>query len=588
MNALIEKEQVAELLKVGNVKSNLLAGLLMNLLSINKINHLYSQSHTLDAISFVDYLLEQFGVTVEFDPNEIKNIPAERPFIAVANHPYGGIEGLILIKLLLTARPDCKVMTNFLLKKLDPIMEHVIPVNPFEDKKLYGNISGMKESLETIRNGGGIGIFPAGEVSSFQASHRRITDKEWQPGILKFIKKVEVPVVPIYFQGKNSVLFQLLGLIHPNLRTAKLPSEMFNKKNKTIKIRIGKPISPKEQKTFKSHGQLGRFIRARTYSLGSPLEVTKFYKPSLKALKRPKPIIEAIDQQILESEIDSIRSSCCIHTQKEFELYIASSDQIPNILNEIGRLREVTFRKIGEGSNRPIDLDEFDLYYNHLFIWDKENKQLVGAYRLGKGKEIIESFGKKGFYIQTLFRLKKPMNPILKRSVELGRSFIREEYQKKVLPLFLLWKGILYFLITNPEYRYLIGPVSISNQFSKLSKGLIIEFIKKNYFRADLAQHVKPRKRFKPKWKNVDALALLENSGTDFKTLDKYVQDIEPEHFNIPVLLKKYMKQNARIIAFNVDPKFGHALDGLIILDLNDVPKETIQDLKKDFDLTEI
>lgn len=585
MNELIEKDQIADLIKIGNVKSNLLAGMMMNILSINKINELYSKSYNLDTIPFIDYLLEQLGISIEFDEKELQNIPKNGAFISVSNHPYGGIEGLILIKLLATIRPDSKIMANFLLKKLSPISEQIIPVNSFDDKKLYSSVTGTKLCLEHLKNDGALGIFPAGEVSSFQTNSRRIADRDWQPGVLKLIKKANVPVVPIYFQGKNSVIFQLMGFIHPVLRTAKLPSEMFNKKNRTIKIRIGKPITIKEQKEFSDHAQLGRFLRARTYSLGSPIEHKKFYKPSLKALKKPKPIVDAIPSNILQQELDSIREKSHILSQKEFELFIAPANEIPNTLNEIGRLREVTFRKVGEGTNRPIDLDEFDIYYHHLFIWDKENKKIVGAYRLGKGKDIMETYGKKGFYIQSLFRMKKHMNPILNSSVELGRSFVTEEYQRKILPLFLLWKGILYFLMTNKNYRYLIGPVSISNQFSKLSKGLIIEFVKKNYFRADLAQYVKPKKKFKPKWKNVDAMALLENSGADFKALDKFVQDIEPQHFNIPVLLKKYIKQNARIIAFNVDPKFGHALDGLIILDMNDVPKETIDDLKKDFNL---
>lgn len=586
MGNLIERQDIADLTKIGNIKFPALAGFLMNILSIGKVNTFYNKNEHLDAISFIDNLFEEVGVKFEFNQEELKNLPKEGPFVTVSNHPFGGIEGLMLLKILLTQRSDSKLMTNFLLKKIKPIEHHVIPVNPFENKDYYNSASGIKETLAHLKNGGVLGTFPAGEVSSFQTNSKRVTDREWQLGLLKLIQKSEVPVVPIYFKGNNGVVFHLLGLIHPILRTAKLPSELMNRSNKTIQVRIGKPISVKDQQSFSSTTQLGRYLRAKTYALGSPLEVKRFFSGKLRALKKPVPTIDAIPTENLLIDIEKLRENKqLLHTQKEFEIYIASSDDIPNVLTEIGRLRELTFRSVGEGTNRAIDLDEFDLYYHHLFLWDKENNKLVGAYRLGKGGDIMEMYGKRGFYIQSLFKMKKQMDPILRSSIELGRSFVTQEYQRKILPLFLLWKGILYFLIKNPEYRYLIGPVSISNHYSKLSKGLMIEFIKRNFYRADLAEHVTPKKKFKPKYKQVDATALLEKSGSDIRLLDQFIQEIEPERFNVPVLLKKYIKQNARIIGFNVDPKFGMALDGLMILDLNDLPTETIDDLKKDFEL---
>lgn len=585
MEDLIQRDQIAELIKIGKLKSGVVASLMMQALSFNSINELYARHAEKEALPFIDAILNDLGVQFQFDETELKNIPKTGAFISVSNHPYGGIEGLMLLKLLLLVRPEANLMANFLLKNIKPIEKYVVPVNPFDKASYFSNLKGIKLCLEHLKEGKPLGVFPAGEVSTFQKGDKRVTDREWQAGVMKLIEKAEVPVVPIYFHGKNSVIFHLLGMVHPILQTARLPGEMLNKNKKAIKVRIGKAISVKDQKEFSGVAQLGRFLRARTYSLGSALEVKKFFRPSLRSLKKPAQLIESVDKSILANEIESIRPQCFVHHQKEFEVFIAPSDKIPNILTEIGRLREETFRKVGEGTNRSIDLDEFDLYYHHLFLWDKENQSIAGAYRLGKGQEIMDMYGKKGFYLQSLFRFKKSMTPILAQSVELGRSFIPEEYQRKMLPLFLLWKGILYFLLTNREYRYLIGPVSISNQFSKLSKSLIIQFIKRNYWRADLAQYVKPKKKFRPKWKGIDAMALLEKSGNNIKALDQSVQDIEPEHFNVPVLLKKYIKQNAKIIGFNVDPKFGHALDGLILLDLKDVPKETIDDLKKDFDI---
>ena len=250
-------------------------------------------------------------------------------------------------------------------------------------------------------------------------------------------------------------------------------------------------------------------------------------------------------------------------------------------MHEIGRERELTFRQVDEGTNRSIDLDEFDLYYQQLFIWDNAGQSLVGAYRVGKGNEIMQQYGIKGFYIQSLFRVHDDAGNILSQSLELGRSFVVPAYQKQPLSLFLLWKGILYFLIKNPEYRYLIGPVSISNHYSKASKSLIIKFMMENFFHKELATLFKPRNAYKPKMK-YDLDVLVENTKSNLNKLDSMISDIEFDNYKIPVLLKKYLKLNAKIIAFNIDPLFNNALDGLIILDVLDIPLHTIQNLSKE------
>jgi putative hemolysin len=289
-----------------------------------------------------------------------------------------------------------------------------------------------------------------------------------------------------------------------------------------------------------------------------------------------------VDNEKIEFEISGIRDRYLLFESFEFQVFCCPSYCIPTIVNEIGRLREITFRQVGEGTNHSIDIDEFDLYYNQLFIWDLKEKQIVGAYRVGKGKEIMREYGIKGFYIQTLFRISRGFYSTLEQSLELGRSFIVSEYQKKPLPLFLLWKGILYFLLKHPEYRYLIGPVSISNRFSQFSKELIIRFIRENHYNHQMAAYIKPRKKFIPTGvSDIDKDIIMESSQ-DINRFDKLIRDIDTSYFTMPVLLKKYLKQNGRIIGFNIDPKFNNALDGLIILDLFDVPIETISSLSRE------
>ncbi len=560
------------------------AKLLMYLLRLNKLNDLYSANYSKNGLEFIDSLLDDLNIKFEFDEEELKRIPKEGSFITISNHPFGGIDGLILIKMICSVRPEFKAMANFLLKKVEPIQDYFLGVNPFEDRKgASSSTGGLKEGLRHLSDGKPLGIFPAGEVSSYQSQTHNITDKQWQPSILKFIKKADVPVIPIYFQGSNSLVFHLLGMIHSSLRTVKLPSELLNKKNKVIRIRIGNPISVKDQKGFTDINQYGRFLRAKTYMLGTPIEVKKFYQFKRKVKEEDvEEIIAPIDPDLIISDVNGLAPEYKLFASRNFVVYCAPSSKLPNILNEIGRLREITFREIGEGTNLSIDVDEFDLYYHQLFIWDEEVGRIVGAYRVGKGDEILNEYGLKGFYLQSLFRMSKKFQPVLQESLELGRSFIVKEYQRKPMPLFLLWKGILYFLLKNPQSRYLIGPVSISNKYSDLSKDLIIKFIMANYFDYDLGQHIKSRKQFKVKIKDLDVDILLEMAKNDINKLDKIIGDFEITNDKLPVLLKKYISLNAKIIGFNIDPNFNDCLDGLIVIDLFDVPIKVIESLSKE------
>lgn len=565
-----------------NLGSTLVAKLVMYIMRLDKINKLYSDAYNDDPHEFLDRLIDALGVTVEVNEEDLQKIPATGAFITVSNHPFGGLDGIILIQLLSRIRLDYKVMANFLLKKIVPIRDYFLGVNPFENLKDVSSAGGLKEALRHLSEGKPLGLFPAGEVSAYRADSNSVVDKEWSGSVLKLIRRANVPVIPIYFKGSNSLLFQMLGLIHPLLRTVKLPSELLNKKNRVIRLRVGSPISVETQNSFADLGQYGKFLRAKTYLLGSSLEVKKFFPKSQQAEKHAEPLAKEVPAELLLREVEHIREEYLLFTMKNYSVFCAPTMKIPNVLNEIGRLREVTFRAVGEGTNRSIDLDEFDLYYDHLFIWDNDEERIVGAYRVGKGKEIMEGYGVKGFYINTLFKIRKAMLPVLYESIELGRSFIVEDYQRKPLPLFMLWKGILYFLIKHPEYRYLIGPVTISGKYSEVSKELIMKFITRNHWDGEMAACVAPRSKYRVVTNDPDVDVMVEASGKDLAALDKFIGDIEPSNDKLPVLLKKYISLNGRLIGFNIDPKFNMCLDGLLILDLFDVPMATIESLSKE------
>ncbi len=559
------------------------AWFLMHLFRFHKLNKIYSKVENKKGLEFIDELIKILELKIEFDESELKRIPPTGPAIIVANHPLGGLDGLILIKLVSSVRSDIKILANLLLKKVEPVSEYFVNTYPFVPSALpdENSFTGMQESMDHVAGGGILCIFPAGQPSTWDAS-QTMTDRIWRFPVIKFIKKMEVPVIPVLFQAKNSLVFKLISRIHPSLKDVRLPSELFQKRNKNIRIRIGNIIKKCDQDKFLDIYQYGRYLRAKTYGMATQMEIRKFFTYTLKASVKQAPLIDPVPKDQILKEIQAIKHDYLLFKLKEYNVFAVPTREIPQILNEIGRLRELTFREVGEGTNQSIDIDEFDLYYHQMFIWDEEAEQIVGAYRIGIGRDIMAQYGKRGFYLQTLFRIDDSMSEILEQSLELGRSFVVKEYQKKPMPLFLLWKGILFFMLKNPENRYLIGPVSISNNYSAISKDLIIRFIMANHFNWHIAQKVKPRNAYKFRSNNPDINVLMDSTERDINKLDKTIGDMDRLNSGLPVLLKKYIKLNAKIVCFNVDPKFNNCLDGLIMLDIYDVPKITVESLLKE------
>lgn len=565
-------------------EGTIIAETLLQIIKYKRLNRVISETKNEDLHILVDHILDELELKYEIPEEDLKNIPEKGGFITVSNHPYQGIDSMLLLKIFHKKREDFKIMASFLLRDIEPLHDVILPINPSGSRqKNKSSFSGIKEGIIHLKNNKCLGIFPAGEGSAQFEMSKRIIDNEWQISAVKFIKNARVPVIPVYFHGTKPRLSYIVSKISPILKFSTLPAELQNKKNRIVKIRIGKPVTVKEQDGFKDISQFGRYLRARTYLLGTPLEAGSFFnKLSFRIKTNPEPVSEPVPSEKLAEEFNRIRSDYELFSLNNFSLVCAPTLAIPEIIKEIGRLREITFREVGEGTNKSTDIDEYDLYYNHLFIWDTEENRIAGAYRIGKGKEISAIYGINGFYINSLFKIKKDFIPVLRESLELGRSFIVKDYQKKALPLFLLWKGILLFLLKNQEYRYLIGPVSISNEFSKFSKSLIVEFIRKYFFDEDKARFIEPRMAFVVKNdKAVDRKLFVDVAGNDINRIERIITDIEPG-YRIPVLLRKYLEINGRIIGFNVDPKFNDCLDGLLIVDLYNTPPDIYKGLTKD------
>ncbi len=554
--------------------------LLTEMSGLKRLERFYNAIEDLHDREFVAAVFRNLELEIEMDPADLANVPKDGPLVIVSNHPYGAIDGLALVHVLGGVRPDLKVMANFLLQQLEPLRDRFIGVNPFEQLSSLSSFQGMRQAMSHVKEGNALAVFPAGEVSSWRTDLKAVADPRWKTPAIKLAQHVEAPVVPVWFDGGNSMLFQALGMIHPNLRTLALPSEMLRMRGRSVRMRIGKPIPPKDIAAFSSAEQLGRYLRAKTYALGSGVQVKRELFNPLRFPQRPKEIIPPVSKAVLAKEIEGI-ADLKLNSQAEFDLYLAPAGRIPNMLREIGRLRECTFREVGEGTNKSVDLDEFDLYYDHLFLWDRSKGCLVGAYRIGNGKRIMSRYGKRGFYTYTLFRMDRPMDRVLRRSFELGRSFIAVEYQRQRLPLYMLWRGLLLHITANPDHQYLIGPVSISGTYSRMARSLIMEFVEQHHYDHGMAASVRPRNKFRVKVDTVDREALVQASMADLKRMDRLIAEIDPHETAMPVLLKKYLLLNARIIGFNRDPRFNDALDGLMVLDLTKLPERTVEDLRK-------
>ena len=562
--------------------------IILRILRISAVNKIYDNNKNKSDLDFLNGILDDCKVKFEIPEEDLKRIPEEGPFITISNHPLGGIDGVLLLKLLIEKRADYKIVANFLLQRVAPLKPYVMPVNPFETRKeAKSSIAGLKSVLLHLRKGKPLGIFPAGEVSTHKDGKLNV-DKPWEEGAIKLIKKANVPVIPIYFHAKNSRLFYFLSKFSDTLRTAKLPSEVIHQSGRVIQVRIGKPISIKDQDTFKTLPDFYKFIRKKTYMLANPFEKSTrlISPPKIKIKKVAKKISPQRSLGLFRAEVNALReTNSRLLQSKNYEVFFASAKDIPNIIHEIGRLREITFRAIGEGTNKETDLDKFDNYYHHLLLWDAVAEKLVGAYRMGLGKEIYKKHGIKGFYVQSLFRIEPELHQMMDNTIEMGRAFIIDEYQQKPMPLFLLWKGIVHITLRYPQYKYLMGGVSISNQFSDFSKSLMIEFMKSHYYDPYIAQYIRPKKEYKVKLKDGDKDFVFDASKADMQKFDKIIDEIEPGILRIPVLIKKYVKQNARLVAFNVDPKFNNAIDGLMYIKVADIPESTVKPVMEEFQL---
>lgn len=510
------------------------------------------------------------NLKVEIDAHDAKKL-SKGPFMLIANETLDEIDNFVLMELLSAHDAPFHIISRR--KKIPAEFgQFFLPV----DAKLLQWEDYVRNIYRQIIRAKKLGANVAFTLQFSDHSLDSPIRNQFLDRLMKALRRVELPIVCVRLKTPFP------DFVRPNL--GKRLIQRKRKEPYALTVRVGSPIPVEEQQRFQHSKDLRRYIQSKIFSLGSGLEVKRFFRRNLfkKPPQEMQPLARTVGLNSIRAEIRRLPEGALIASQGEYDIYVAEAKHIPKTLKEIGRLREMAFREVDEGTGRPLDVDEYDLYYRQLILWDREARRIAGGYRMGLGDEIFNRYGASGFYISSLFKIKSGFHRTMQQSVELGRSYVLPEYQKKRLPLFLLWKGILYFLLKNPRYKFLYGPVSISKFYSNISRSVIVAFIKNYYFNDELAQYLTPRKPFRPKVDMVDVEMLAVTLTNELKGLDSLISDIEPEHIRIPVLVRQYLKLNARFISFNVDPNFSDVLDGFIILNLKDVPSAMIEALKRE------
>jgi putative hemolysin len=524
------------------------------------------------AADFAANMLRNLDIRYQVDDSDLQRIPSSGSALVVANHPFGILEGLILVDMLERVRGDYRIVASSLLSTTPALRQRVFFVNPFENATPQENGRSLRSSIEWLNSGGLLVMFPAGEVSYLNWGEAPVADPKWNSASARFARKAGCPTVPLFFNGANSLPFQMMGTIHPRLRTLNLARELVKKSSRTIQVRVGTPVAASVLKKYPDAEAATEYLRARTYlllnrpaSAAAPVP----FKPAFVRVKnlKNKSIVAASAPEALTQEVEALGQSRVLVSGNGFDVMLASAREIPNVLREIGRCREQTYREIGEGTGNAIDLDGFDDYYQHMFLWHTADRRVAGAYRLAATADVLPQRGANGLYTSTLFHYEPGFFERIGPAIELGRSFVCLDYQKHYAPLLLLWKGIARFVERRPECAVLFGAVSISSDYQSLSRTLIV-----NYLSGHLANHlagqVRPRKAFRGHAmlpKHVKQLSRLLSSVEE---LSASIQDLERDGKGLPVLVRQYMKLGGQFLGFNVDSHFSNALDALVLADL--------------------
>lgn len=536
----VEEEIIKKFPKIkekGNFLSKSILNIAKKIVHEEHINDFLIKNSHLKGFEFVDAVLDYFDFDYTVSSNDLQNIPTSGKVVIIANHPLGGLDALCLLKLIGSIRQDVKIVANDFLVGFEALKTLMIPIDNFKNRQSKNDIKAVYEALN---NDEAIIIFPAGEVS--RASAKGIKDPIWNKGFLNFAVNSNAPILPIFIDGKNSKIFYTISVINKTFSTLLLSHEMFKKKSKNINIKIGELISNEH---IKPKGIDKKYL-------------INLYKKHLYSLKKTKKSFFITQKAIAHPQnrkdlIAELKKSELIGETKDGKkiyLYDYSEDSI--VLKELGRLRELSFRKVGEGINKKRDTDKYDIYYRHIILWDENDLEIVGSYRIGDGDFINKNIGVKGFYSNTLFKYHNGFSEYLRNSIELGRSFVQPKYWG-TRALDYLWYGIGAYLKKNPHIKYMFGPVSISASFPKIAKDMLIFYYSHYYLNDNNFVEARLAYQYSSNIQDIKELFVLNDKKNDFKILKSSLNNMGVA---VPTLFKQYSEVceegGVEFFAFNI------------------------------------
>ena len=546
-------------------------------LGLPSLNDLYTQINAFDSGReryFADKALEVMPLALKLNEEALDAIPRTGPLVVVANHPFGGIEGVILASLIRRVRPDVKLLANEMLACIPELRDSFFFVDVFGEDggTKRRNAAALRQAMAWVGDGHALGVFPSGAVSHLNVKHRNVADPPWNSSTARIIQRTGATVVPVFFDGRNTNLFQLAGLVHPMLRSAMLPRELLKRRRSHVSLVVGAPIAPDRTAKLTDRRELTNYLRVRTYLLRPRHRHADAAAADPSGTSGQVAVNPPESPTALAEEVAALPAEQTLLSSGDHDVVYARRPQMDALLREIGRLRETAFRQVGEGTGLASDLDRFDEHYVHLLVWNRTTAEIVGSYRMGATDEILPTQGVKGLYTSTLFDFRKKLIQQVTPALELGRSFVHPDHQRSFQPLQLLWKGIAAYCVRYPQYRHLFGPVSISAQYTSMSKNLLMTFLQLHRFLPNLACQIRPKNPpTAPRERDWDPAA-FSTVASDLEEVNHLVRELEADGKPMPVLLRQYLKLNAQFLGFNVDPEFGNVLDGLMMIDLPHTP----------------
>jgi putative hemolysin len=515
-----------------------------------------STLHALDGLrgfDFVEQALEDLGFSYRVAPSDRENIPSEGRVVIVANHPLGALDALSLLHLVGSVRRDVRILANEVLTQLEPLRELLLPLDVFSGK----GGAGLRRAYRALEAEQALIVFPAGEVSRIRP--HGVRDGRWSDGFLRFAKRCGAPVVPVHVAAQNSAMFYGASLLAKPLATLLLPREIFAARSQRISLTVGAAVPPEALSSERlSEPQLAQRMRSHVYRL--PRRKPPVFATS-SAIAHPQPAREVRRALAAAERLGS--------TSDGKQILLLDAEPGNAALKEIGRLRELSFRKVGEGTGGKRDLDRFDAHYRHIVLWDEAQLEIVGAYRLGEVGRILDSHGPSGLYSAGLFDYAPHAGAFLRESVELGRSFVQPRYWGS-RSLDYLWQGIGAYLASRPDVRYLIGPVSLSAQLPESARDWIVAVHQHLFGDQDGLARARNPHRIDPAIAARARSMLRELDARNGLALLK--AELEPLRAAVPTLYRQYVELcepgGVRFLDFGVDPDFGHCIDGLIRVDL--------------------